>query len=67
MITVTAGLDRICAQCGDRVVIDHERLWGTAGLASDPRTLAAAAILRKQFRNRPAAALISMSGSRSPI
>jgi hypothetical protein len=38
MITVTAGLDRIRAHCGDRMVADHERLWGAHGLASDPAT-----------------------------
>ena len=55
MITVTTGLDRITARCGDRLVADHERLWGTAGLLTDPEHLAAAAILREQFRTRPAA------------
>ncbi|OMC05618.1 transposase [Mycobacterium sp. NS-7484] len=55
MITVTAGLDRIIARCGDRVVADHERLWGTAGLVSDPQHVAAAAVLREQFRTRPSA------------
>jgi transposase len=55
MITVTACLDRVVAQCGDRLVADHERLWGTAGLVSDPVHLAAASVLRENFRNRPAA------------
>ncbi|WP_455906320.1 Mu transposase domain-containing protein, partial [Mycobacterium avium] len=36
MISVSASLDRVVARCGDRVVADHQRLWGTAGLASDP-------------------------------
>jgi transposase len=55
MISVSAGLGRILARCGDRVVADHERLWGTAGLVSDSEHVAAAAILREHFRNRPAA------------
>jgi transposase len=55
MITVTAGLGRITARCGERLVADHERLWGTAGLVTDPQHVAAAAILREHFRNRPAA------------
>ncbi|OBJ82594.1 transposase [Mycobacterium gordonae] len=55
MITVTTGLDRITAHCGDRMVADHERLWGTAGLVTEPDHLAAAAVLREQFRTRPAA------------
>lgn len=55
MITVTTGLDRITAHCGGRLVADHERLWGSAGLVTDPEHLAAAAILREQFRTRPAA------------
>jgi transposase len=55
MITVTAGVGRITARCGERVVADHERLWGTAGLVTDPQHVAAAAILREHFRNRPAA------------
>lgn len=55
MITVTTGLDRIVARCGDRMVADHERLWGTAGLVTEPDHLAAAAVLREQFRTRPAA------------
>lgn len=55
MITVTAGLGRVTARCGERVVADHERLWGTAGLVTDPQHVAAAAILREHFRNRPAA------------
>lgn len=55
MITVTTGLDRITARCADRLVADHERLWGRAGLATDPEHLAAAAVLREQFRSRPAA------------
>ncbi|MDP7707047.1 IS21 family transposase [Mycobacterium sp. TY815] len=55
MITVTTGLDRITAHCGDRMVADHQRLWGTAGLVTDTQHLAAAAVLREQFRTRPAA------------
>ncbi|BBY67741.1 IS21 family transposase [Mycolicibacterium helvum] len=55
MITVTTALDRITARCGDRVVADHERLWGSSGLVTDPEHLAAAAVLREQFRARPAA------------
>lgn len=55
MITVTATLDRIIARCGDRVVADHERLWGNAGLATDPGHAAAAAALRESHRHRPAA------------
>ncbi|BBZ70404.1 IS21 family transposase [Mycobacterium paraseoulense] len=55
MITVTASLDRVMARCADRVVADHQRLWGTAGLASDPEHLAAASIMRENFRNRPPA------------
>jgi transposase len=54
MITVTAHLDRVVAYCGDRMVADHERLWGTAGLVSEPEHLAAASVLREHFRNRPA-------------
>ena len=55
MITVSASLDRVVARCADRVVADHQRLWGTAGLASDQQHLAAAAIMRENFRERPAA------------
>ncbi|BBY13378.1 hypothetical protein MMARJ_41180 [Mycobacterium marseillense] len=50
MITVTTGLEKITAHCGDRLVADHQRLWGTAGLVTDPGHLAAAAVLREQFR-----------------
>jgi hypothetical protein len=38
------------------VVIDHERLWGTAGLISNPEHVAAAAVLREHFCNRPTTA-----------
>ena len=55
MITMRAGLDRMTAHCVDRMVADHQRLWGTAGLVTDPHHLAVAAVLREQFRNRPAA------------
>lgn len=55
MITVRASLDRIAALCSDRVVVDHERLWGTAGLMSISEHVAAAAMVREQFRSRPAA------------
>lgn len=55
MITMTASLDRIVAVCGDRMVANHERLWGTAGLASDPEHVAAASVLREQYRTRPPA------------
>ncbi|MCG7594589.1 IS21 family transposase [Mycobacterium sp. PSTR-4-N] len=55
MIIVRTGLDRVTASCGDRLVADHERLWGTAGLVTDPEHLAAAAVLREQFRARPTA------------
>ena len=55
MITVTASLERITARCGDRVVADHERLWGSAGLVRDPAHLVAAAVLREQFIHRPTA------------
>ena len=49
MITVTADLDRVRAHCGDRLVADHERLWGANGLASDPAHVAAASVLRQQY------------------
>ncbi|MDG4668651.1 IS21 family transposase [Mycobacterium sp. 236(2023)] len=52
MITVTAGLDRVRAHCGDRMVADHERLWGAHGLASDSAHVAAALILRQQYLHR---------------
>jgi transposase len=55
MITVITGLDRITAHCGDRLVADHERLWGRAGLVTDPDHLASAAVLREQYRARAAA------------
>lgn len=53
MISVTAHLDRVVAVCGDRMVADHQRLWGTHGLATDPEHLAAAAALRERYRQRP--------------
>lgn len=53
MISVTAHLDRVVAVCGDRMVADHQRLWGTHGLATDPEHLAAAAALREHYRQRP--------------
>ena len=56
MITVHADLDHIRAHCGDRLLADHQRLWGSDGLVTDPQHLASAAVLREQFRNRPAAA-----------
>jgi Mu transposase, C-terminal domain len=52
MITVTASLDRVVARCADRVIADHERLWGTAGLVSDPDHVRAASILRQQYLHR---------------
>lgn len=52
MITVTATPDSVVAYCGDRMVAEHQRLWGTNGLASDPKHLAAAAVLREHYRNR---------------
>ena len=55
MITVTASLGRITARCSDRVVADHERLWGSSGLVRDPNHVAAAAVLREQFNHRPIA------------
>lgn len=55
MITVTTGLGQITAHCGDRLVADHERAWGTAALVTDPEHLMTAAVLREQFRARPAA------------
>jgi hypothetical protein len=48
-------LERVTASCGDRVVADHQRLWGSAGLVRDPGHLAAAAVLREQFHHRPTA------------
>ena len=53
MITVSADLDRVAARCGDRVVAEHERLWGTGGLITDPEHLSAASMLREHFRTRP--------------
>lgn len=55
MITVSTSLDRVTARCADRMVASHERLWGTAGLVSDPQHVSAAAIMRENFRDRPAA------------
>lgn len=52
MITVRASLDRIRAHCGDRLLADHERLWGAHGLAADPAHVAAASILRQQYLHR---------------
>jgi hypothetical protein len=52
MITVTATLDHIRARCGDRLIADHERLWGALGLASDPVHVAAASELRQQYLHR---------------
>ncbi|KAA0098454.1 IS21 family transposase [Mycolicibacterium sp. P1-5] len=52
MITVTATLDRIRAHCGDRLVADHGRLWGSGGLASDPAHVSAASVLRQQYLHR---------------
>lgn len=52
MITVSATLDRVRAHCGDRLVADHERLWGAHGLASDPAHVAAASVLRQQYLHR---------------
>lgn len=54
MITVTATLDRVRAHCGDRLVADHERLWGANGLASEPGHVAAASVLRQQYLHRRA-------------
>jgi len=55
MITVTTSLERITARCADRVVADHQRLWGSAGLVRDPGHVGAAAVLREQFAHRPTA------------
>jgi hypothetical protein len=52
MIAVTATLDRIRAYCGDRLVADHERLWGGSGLATDSDHVAAASVLRQQYLHR---------------
>jgi transposase InsO family protein len=52
MITVSASLDRVVVRCADRVVADHERLWGTAGLVCDPEHVTAASVLRKQYLHR---------------
>lgn len=52
IITVTAALDRVRAHCGDRVVADHERLWGANGLASDPEHVTTASVLRQQYLHR---------------
>lgn len=53
MITVTTSLDRVTVFCGDRLVADHQRLWGSGGLVRDPEHLSAAAVLREQFIHRP--------------
>jgi hypothetical protein len=34
-------------------VAEHERLWGTGGLITDPEHLSAASMLREHFRTRP--------------
>jgi transposase len=52
MITVSTTLDRVRAVCGDRGLADHERLWGTAGLVTDPEHVRAASILRQQYLHR---------------
>jgi hypothetical protein len=68
MMTVTASLDRVVARCADRVVADHERLWGTAGLVSDPDHVRAASILRQQYLHRRTGTNDPVgSRSRSPI
>jgi hypothetical protein len=54
MITVHAELDRITVRCGG-LAADHQRLWGTAGIVTDPAHVAAAAVLREQYRTRPTA------------
>jgi len=52
MITVNTSLDRVVARCADRLLADHERLWGTTGLVSDPEHVKAASILRQQYLHR---------------
>jgi hypothetical protein len=52
MITVTISVDRVVARCTDRILADHERLWGTAGLVSNPEHVKAASILRQQYLHR---------------
>ena len=49
---MTATLDRVRAHCGDRLIADHERLWGAHGLTSDPAHVAVASILRQQYLHR---------------
>ena len=66
MITVTTSLERVTACCGDRMVADHQRLWGTNGLVRDFEHVAAAAVLREQFAHRPTRAATARSTSRSP-
>lgn len=55
IITVHTGWDQITVRCGDRLAADYQRLWGTAGLVTNPAHVAAAAVLREQYRTRPAA------------
>jgi hypothetical protein len=55
MITVTATLDQVTVRCGDRVVADHERIWGTSGLVADPDHVAAASVLRQPHIHRRSA------------
>ena len=50
MITVTTALERITVRCADRVVADHQRLWGSSGWCGDPVHVAAAAVLRRAVR-----------------
>jgi transposase len=52
MVTVSTTLNRVRAACGDRVLADHQRLWGTAGLVTDPDHVRAASILRQQYLHR---------------
>lgn len=52
MITVTASLERVRAHCSDRMVADHQRLWGSNGLASEQAHVAAASVLRQQYLHR---------------
>ncbi len=61
MITVSTSLDRVTAVCGDRLVADHQRLWGSSGLVTDPVHLAAAAALRER-----ACQMVCVSGEVQP-
>jgi len=52
LVDITATLERVTVTCSGQVVADHQRCWARHLTITDPAHVAAAAVLRRHYRQQ---------------